>query len=80
MWTSTAVSVHNDLATGQAAVTLWATNDKAACGVDQVVGVLQPLLWQHGLDDFFNDDFIEAGLHLGRRFALIGAVLSRQHQ
>ena len=76
---SAAVSVHNDLATGQAAITLWAANHKATCRVDQVLGVLQPLFGQHRLDDFLNDGFVEAGLHFGGRLALVGAVLGRQH-
>ena len=79
MGTSAAVGVHNDLATGQAAVALGASDHKTAGGVDQVFGIDQPLFGQHGLDDFFDDGFGEAGLHLVRGFALIGAVLGGQH-
>jgi hypothetical protein len=60
-----AVGVHDDLAAGEAAVALRAADDEAARGVDQVLGVLQPFLGQHGLDDFFDDRLDEAGLHLG---------------
>lgn len=75
----TAVGVDDDLAAGQAAVTLGAAHDEAARGVDQVLGVLQPLGGQHGLDDFLDDGFGEAGLHPGGRFRLVGAVLGGQH-
>src|SRR3989344_1877411 len=71
----TAVGVHDDLAAGQATVTLRAADDKTARGVDQVAGVLQPFLGQHGLDDLFDDGFGERSLHLGLRFALVGVVL-----
>ena len=56
-----------------------AANHKAACWVDQVLGVFQPLFGQHRLDDFFNDGFLEAVLHFGGRLALVGAVLGRQN-
>jgi hypothetical protein len=53
----TAVGVHDDLAPGQAAVALRAANHEAAGGVDQVLGVLQPFLGQHRLDDFLDARF-----------------------
>ena len=76
---SAAVGIDDDLAPGQTAVALRATDHKTACGVDQVLGVLQPLFGQHGLDDFFNDGFGERGLHLGGRLRLVRAVLGGQH-
>ena len=79
MGAGAAVGVHDDLAAGEAAVALWAANDEAARGVDQVLGVLQPFLGQHGLDDLFDDRFDEAGLHLVLRLALVGVVLGGEH-
>ncbi len=63
-----AVGVHDDLATGQAAIALRATDDKSAGGVDQVAGVLQPFFGQNRLDQLFDDGFVERGLHLQSRF------------
>jgi len=74
-----AVGVHDDLAARQPAVALRAADDEAARGVDEVLGVLQPGRRQHGLDDLLDDGFGEAGLHLGGRFALVGAVLGGEH-
>jgi hypothetical protein len=74
-----AVGVDDDLAPGEAAVALRAADDEAAGRVDQVLGVLQPFLGQHRLDDLLDHGLDEAGLHLGRRLALVGAVLGAQH-
>jgi len=63
----------------KAAVTLRATNDKTAGGVDQVAGVFEPFFGQHRLDDFFNDGFGERGLHFGLCLRLVGAVLGGQN-
>ena len=49
-----AVGVDDDLAAGQAAVALRAADDEAAGRVDQVLGLLQPLLRQHRLDDLLD--------------------------
>jgi hypothetical protein len=73
-----AVGVDDDLAAGQAAVALRAADDEAAGRVDQVLGVLQPFLGQHRLDDLLDDGFDERGLHLVA-VALVGAVLGGQH-
>ena len=75
---SAAVGVDDDLAAGQSAIALRATDDKAAGGVDQVLGVLEPLGRQHRLDDFLNDRFDEGRLHLGA-IAHLWAVLARKH-
>ena len=79
MGACTAVGVHNDLAAREATVTLRTADDETACGVDQVLGVLQPFLGQHRFDDFFDASLVEAGLHLGGGFALVGAVLGGEH-
>ena len=51
-----AVGVNDDLAAGQAAVTLRAAHNKAAGGVDVVLGVLiQQLGRNGGLDDLFHN-------------------------
>ena len=75
-----AVGVDNDLAAGQAAIALRATDDKTAGWVDQILGVFgQHAFRQHRLDDLFNDGLNKRGLHLVLGFALVGAVLGRQH-
>ena len=71
----TAVGVDDDLAAREATVALRATHHKAAGGVDQVLGVLQPLFRQHRLDDFLDHRLDEGVLHLVLRFALVGVVL-----
>ena len=78
MGACTTVGVDNDLATRQTTVSLGATDHKAACGVDQVAGVFEPLFGQHGFDDFFNHGFNKGGLHFGA-IALLRAVLGGKH-
>src|SRR5205085_7476812 len=73
-----AVGVDDDLAAGQAAVTLRAADDEAAGRVDQVLRFLQPLLGQHRLDDLLDHRLDEGGLHV-LAVALLGAVLRGQH-
>ena len=56
-----AVGIHDDLPAGETAVTLRATNDEAACGIDVDLGVLvHQLSGNRGLDDQF--DHIPADL------------------
>ena len=73
-----AVSVHNNFATGESAVSLGAADHKAASGVNQIAGVFEPLFGQDGFDNFFDDGVDEFLLH-GRAIAHFRAVLARQH-
>eukprot|EP01137_Pigoraptor_chileana_P029047 Opistho-2@13734 len=73
-----AVGVDDDLAAGQAAIALRAADDEAAGRIDQVLGVLQPFLGQHRLDDLLDHRLDERGLHLAA-VAHFGAVLAGQH-
>ena len=52
---------------------------KRPVGLMRKARVLEPFLRQHRLDDLFDDGFVERGLHLVLRFALVGMVLRRQH-
>ena len=79
MRASTAIGVDNDFASGQTAITLRAADHKTTGRVDQVTCVFQPFFGQHRLDDFFDHGFNERGFHLGRCFALVRAVLRREH-
>ena len=78
MWAGATIGVDDDLATGQAAVTLRAADDEASGRVDQVLGVLEPFLGQDRLDDFLDHGLDEGGLHLVA-VAHLRAVLARQH-
>ena len=70
----TAVGVDDDLAAGQAAVTLRATDDEAAGGVDQVLDVtLDQVGRQHRLDDFLDDRLFQVLL------GDVGVVLGGLH-
>ena len=61
MGSTAAVGIHDDLPAGETAVTLRATNDEAACGIDVDLGVLvHQLSGNRGLDDQF--DHIPADL------------------
>ncbi len=66
-----AVAVHNNLASGQAAVPVGAAYHKAAGGVDEVLAVFAQLLRDHGLDDIFLDVLVN--LLLGGLFPVLGA-------
>ena len=74
----TAVGIDNDLAAGQAAVTLRTAHDKAAGRVDQVLGVLQQFGRNHRLDDFLDHRLDKGRLH---RVAIahVRAVLAGHH-
>ena len=73
--TGAAVGVHDDLASGQAAVALRTANHEAAGRIDQVLRVFQPLRWNHRLDDAFHHGFDERGFHRVAHTHL-GAVLA----
>jgi len=65
------VCVDDDLTTGKAGVTMWATTGKASAGVEMVDGVLIDVL---GWDDLADDFFLQLTLEflLGDVWAVLG--------
>ena len=74
----TAVSIHNDLTTGQTAVTLRSADDEAAGRVNQELRVLEHFGREYRTNDLIDHSLNEFGLHL-IAFAHFRSVLSRKN-
>jgi hypothetical protein len=58
-----AVAIDDDLAPGEAAVALWATDDELAGRIDEILGVLgEHVLRQHLLNDLLDAEFFDLGV------------------
>ena len=78
MRAAAAVGVDDDLAAGQTAVALRATDHEAAGRVDEKLRVLEPFGRHHRTNDVFDHGFDEFGLH-AHAVAPFGRVLGREH-
>ena len=78
MGAGTAVSIHNDLTTGQTAVTLRSADDEAAGRVNQELRVLEHFGREYRTNDLIDHSLNEFGLHL-IAFAHFRSVLSRKN-
>ena len=70
-----AIGVHDDLAAGEAGVTVWSTHDKLARRVDEELGVLV----EHPLGEDLLDDLVDAEVFDGRVFDVFGVLGGDDH-
>ena len=73
MWRSATISIDDDLAPGQSTIALRAANDETTGWIDQITGIVEPILWHNRLDDHFDHRFFDLFMRDLRR------MLGRQH-